>query len=62
MIGGASWIGFNDVNEALAKTGFRPMTVTSVKGRGRQMGLEFDFRGRKFRIGLIPKSRWSLKS
>ncbi len=50
----------NDVKEALAEAGFRLMTVTSVKGRGRQMGLEFDFRGRKFRVDLIPKCKIEL--
>lgn len=45
----------NDVKDALAEAGFVGMTVTNVKGRGRQKGLEFDVRGRKMRVDLMNK-------
>jgi nitrogen regulatory protein P-II 1 len=44
-----------DVKDALAEAGFTGLTVTSVKGRGRQKGLEFDVRGRKMRVDLLNK-------
>jgi nitrogen regulatory protein P-II 1 len=47
----------NDVKDALAEAGFVGMTVTNVKGRGRQKGLEFDVRGRKMRVDLLHKSK-----
>lgn len=47
----------NYVKDALAEAGFIGLTVTNVKGRGRQMGLEFDVRGRKFRVDLINKTK-----
>ncbi len=36
------------------------MTITSVKRRGRQMDSKFDFRGRKFRVDLMPKAKFEL--
>ncbi|RLF16072.1 MAG: P-II family nitrogen regulator [Thermoprotei archaeon] len=50
----------NGVKDALAKAGYRGLTAVNVKGRGRQMGLEFDLRGRKFRVDLIPKCKLEL--
>jgi nitrogen regulatory protein P-II 1 len=44
-----------DVKDALAEAGFTGLTVTNVKGRGRQKGLEFDVRGRKMRVDLLEK-------
>ncbi|WXG42134.1 MAG: P-II family nitrogen regulator [Candidatus Freyarchaeum deiterrae] len=45
----------NDVKDALAEAGFAGLTVTNVRGRGRQKGLEFDVRGRKMRVDLLNK-------
>jgi nitrogen regulatory protein P-II 1 len=45
----------NDVKDALAEAGFLGLTVTNVRGRGRQKGLEFDVRGRKMRVDLLNK-------
>ena len=44
-----------DVKDALSEAGFTGLTVTNVKGRGRQKGLEFDVRGRKMRVDLLEK-------
>lgn len=45
----------NDVKDALAEAVFAGLTVTNVRGRGRQKGLEFDVRGRKMRVDLLNK-------
>ncbi len=44
-----------DVKLALEEAGFIGMTVTEVKGRGRQKGIEHQWRGRKYRVDLLPK-------
>ncbi len=44
-----------EVKHALEEAGFIGMTVTEVKGRGRQKGIEQQWRGRKYRVDLLPK-------
>ncbi len=44
-----------EVKNALEKAGFIGMTVTEVKGRGRQKGIEQQWRGRRYRVDLLPK-------
>ncbi|MEM0448647.1 MAG: P-II family nitrogen regulator [Methanomassiliicoccales archaeon] len=45
----------NATKQALDEIGVRGMTVTEVRGRGEQMGLEFTHRAGKFRVDLLPK-------
>jgi nitrogen regulatory protein P-II 1 len=45
------------VKEALEKIGIVGMTVTEVKGRGRQRGIPQQWRGREYRVDLLPKVR-----
>ena len=51
---------FMDVKEALEKRGFYGMTVTDVRGRGRQKGMQLQFRGRIMEIDLMPKVKIEL--
>ncbi|WP_456370343.1 P-II family nitrogen regulator [Thermodesulfatator atlanticus] len=44
-----------DVLEALEKAGHPGVTVAQVEGHGRQAGLVEQFRGREFRVDLLPK-------
>ena len=44
----------------MVKAKFGLMTITSVKRKGRQMDLKFYFRGRKFRVDLMPKAKFEL--
>ena len=48
---------FNEVKESLKKIGYPGMTVTHIEGHGRQKGLTEQFRGREFRVELIPKTK-----
>jgi nitrogen regulatory protein P-II 1 len=43
------------VKEALDDVGCPSMTVTEVKGRGRQKGVTEIYRGREYQIDLLPK-------
>jgi len=45
------------VKAALEEIGCPGMTVTEVKGRGRQLGITESYRGRDYRIDLLPKTR-----
>jgi nitrogen regulatory protein P-II 1 len=45
----------DDVMNALEKLGYPGMTVTRVEGHGRQKGLKEQFRGREFKVDLLPK-------
>lgn len=45
----------DEVKEALAKIGVRGMTITEVKGFGRQKGHTEVYRGAEFTIDFIPK-------
>jgi nitrogen regulatory protein P-II 1 len=45
------------VKTALEEIGCPGMTVTEVKGRGRQLGITESYRGRDYRIDLLPKTR-----
>ncbi len=44
-----------EVLEALEKVGHPGVTVYQVEGHGRQAGLVEQFRGREFRVDLLPK-------
>jgi len=43
------------VKQALDDVGCSGITVTEVKGRGRQKGISEIYRGREYRIDLLPK-------
>jgi len=43
------------VKHALDELGFPSMTVSEVKGRGRQKGITEIYRGREYQIDLLPK-------
>lgn len=45
----------DDVKDALEELGYPGMTVTRVEGHGRQKGLKEQFRGREFKVDLLPK-------
>jgi nitrogen regulatory protein P-II 1 len=43
------------VKSTLEEMGFPGMTVLEVKGRGRQKGVTQQWRGREYKIDLLPK-------
>jgi len=45
----------DDVRDALAQVGLKGMTVTEVRGFGRQKGHAELFRGSEYQIDLLPK-------
>lgn len=47
----------DDVKGALEEIGCHGVTVTEVKGRGRQLGITESYRGSDYRIDLLPKTR-----
>lgn len=47
----------NDVKRALDAAGCSSMTVTEVKGRGRQKGIMQQWRGREYCVDLLPKTK-----
>lgn len=47
---------FEMVKNALEEIGCHGMTVKEVKGRGRQLGITENYRGRDYRIDLLPKT------
>jgi nitrogen regulatory protein P-II 1 len=47
----------DDVKEALKEVGCNGMTVTEVKGRGRQLGITESYRGTDYCIDMLPKTR-----
>ena len=50
----------DDLKNALAEAGFLGMTVTEVRGRGRQKGYTLNFRGRRINVDLLPKLKIEL--
>ncbi|MGZ7048616.1 MAG: P-II family nitrogen regulator [Methanobacterium sp.] len=47
----------DDVKDALEKIECHGITITDVKGRGRQLGITESYRGSDYRIDLLPKTR-----
>src|ERR1044071_5941516 len=45
----------DEVKEALVKAGFHGMTVTEVRGFGRQKGHKETFRGAEYQVDFVPK-------
>ena len=49
-----------EIKEALTKIGIQGMTVTEVKGFGRQRGHTESYRGTEYSIDFLPKSKIEL--
>lgn len=47
----------HSVREALEKQGYPGMTVYRVEGHGRQKGITQQFRGREYKVDLLPKMK-----
>jgi len=47
----------DDVKDALEALGLPGLMVTRIEGHGRQSGLTEQFRGREFKVDLLPKVR-----
>jgi nitrogen regulatory protein PII len=45
----------DDVKEALGKVGVSGMTVTEVRGHGKQKGHAAIYRGKEYNVDLLPK-------
>ena len=45
----------DELKNALVKAGFHGMTVTEVRGHGRQKGHTAVYRGREYEVTLLPK-------
>ncbi|MGB2869041.1 MAG: P-II family nitrogen regulator [Bacteroidota bacterium] len=50
----------DDVREALLEAGFRGMTLSEVKGVGRQRGHTEVYRGSEYRVDFLPKVKVEL--
>jgi nitrogen regulatory protein P-II 1 len=48
---------FDKVQAALAEIGIDGITVSEVRGHGRQKGHSENYRGREYEINLVPKLR-----
>lgn len=46
-----------DVKQALEDIGCLGMTVKEVKGRGRQLGITESYRGKDYKVDLLPKTQ-----
>jgi nitrogen regulatory protein P-II 1 len=51
---------FESVKEALLEIGVEGMTVTEVRGHGRQKGHTEVYRGREYTVDLLPKIKLEL--
>jgi nitrogen regulatory protein P-II 1 len=49
-----------EVRGALDKEGFKGMTVTEVKGRGKQGGVSLEWRAGEYRVEFLPKLKLEL--
>ncbi|HJT19773.1 MAG TPA: P-II family nitrogen regulator [Nitrospira sp.] len=50
----------DELKDALHDIGIQGMTVTEVKGFGRQKGHTETYRGREYSIGFVPKAKIEL--
>jgi nitrogen regulatory protein P-II 1 len=51
---------FETVKDALTKLGVEGMTMSEVRGHGRQKGHTDIYRGREYDLGLLPKIKLEL--
>jgi nitrogen regulatory protein P-II 1 len=49
---------FDKVKDALVELGIQGMTVSEVRGHGRQKGHTENYRGREYDVDLLPKLRF----
>jgi nitrogen regulatory protein P-II 1 len=49
-----------DIREALLEGGFKGLTITEVKGIGRQKGHTEVYRGAEYQVDLLPKLKLEL--
>ena len=47
----------DEVRDTLERYGYPGMTITRVEGHGRQKGIVEQFRGREFKVELLPKTK-----
>lgn len=45
------------VKEALEESGYPGMTITRAEGHGKQKGIVEQFRGREYKIDILPKMK-----
>ena len=50
----------DEVREALSALGVQGMTVTEVKGYGRQKGHKEVYRGQEYNVDLLPKVKFEM--
>jgi nitrogen regulatory protein P-II 1 len=50
----------HEVKDALEEAGYESVTVTDVKGRGKQKGVMQQWRGRKYCVDLLPKIKMEI--
>src|SRR5258706_4163290 len=50
----------DDVKEALKNIGIDGMTITEVRGHGRQKGHKEVYRGQEYNVDLLPKIKFEL--
>ena len=50
----------DEVKEALLGIGIEGMTITEVRGHGRQKGHKEAYRGQEYKVDLLPKIRMEL--
>ena len=48
---------FEEVKEALKGIGIQGMTVTDVRGHGRQKGHQEIYRGQEYNVDVLPKTK-----
>ncbi|MEG3225011.1 MAG: transcriptional regulator [Methanobacteriales archaeon Met13] len=51
-----------NVKQALEDAGIHGMTISEVKGRGIQLGITESYRGRDYKVDLLPKTRIEIVS
>ncbi|PYT26438.1 MAG: P-II family nitrogen regulator [Acidobacteria bacterium] len=51
---------FEEVKEALKQIGIDGMTITDVRGHGRQKGHKEVYRGQEYNVDLLPKIKLEL--
>src|SRR6059058_1562446 len=49
-----------DVKEALKNIGIDGMTITEVRGHGRQKGHKEVYRGQEYNVDLLPKAKFEM--